>query len=131
MNKTLKVTVAGVVTSWTFVQNSPTTNEIEIGADVDTMAANIAQAFDGSASADTVTVPLGTKIEFGTITSSQIEILNSNVPQTLKTAIALLIVGSLAEKESKSGANHNRHSKKQKANGTLSHLTFVHFSTQP
>lgn len=102
-NKTITITIAGVSTTWTFKSATPSTNEILIGASVNDTATNIAAALGGTASTDTVTLPLGSSVALGTATTSQFIITNSNVPQELKACVAFIIGGGLSEQNKAGG----------------------------
>lgn len=98
IGKTLKVYVAGTLTTWTFVGVAPGTNEIRVDGTNEITAGYIVDALGGSSSGAIATLPLGTKVELGTSSNSELTITNATMPSTLKNAIAMIVGGGIAEK---------------------------------
>lgn len=103
VGKTITAYVAGTATTYTFVASGATTNQINANTDNDTTAANIATALSGSSSGAVVTLPLGTRIVLGTATSAMLTITAATIPEMLKSAVALVVGGGMAEREKKGG----------------------------
>lgn len=101
-DKTFNVKIAGSTTVWTMKASGATGNQINIGVDANATAAAIATALGGTAVGALVTLPLGSNVTLGTVTSAQFGVTNANVPASLKNAIALIAGGGIAEKD-KSG----------------------------
>lgn len=103
VGKTITAYVAGTATTYTFVASGATTNQIVAATNNDTTAANIATALSGSSSGAVVTLPLGTRIVLGTATSAMLTITAATIPEMLKSAVALVVGGGMAEREKKGG----------------------------
>lgn len=101
--KTITVTVNGTSTTYTFKASGATTYQINVGVTVALTADNIAAKFGTSAVGAAVTLPLGSRMALGTATTSQLTIVNPDLPMALKNVVALVAGGGIAER-SKSGA---------------------------
>lgn len=102
--ETFTVKLAGTETTYTFKASPTATTDIQIGADANATAANIAAKFTGgSSSADTATLPVGYLYSRTSLSASIITITESNVPEQLKMAVAYMVGGALSEKERRGG----------------------------
>ena len=98
VGKTIVVTVAGVATTYTFVASGATGNQINAATSDAVTATNIATKFGTSAVGDSVTLPVGSTIAYGTAIVAELTFVNSNVPSDLKMAIAYLVAGAITDK---------------------------------
>lgn len=103
VDKTLIVKILGEETTWTFKTSGATENQINIGVDANACATSIATALGGTVSGAEATLPLGSSVELGTATTSQVAITKATIPPVLKTVIALIVGGGIAEKNKKGG----------------------------
>jgi hypothetical protein len=97
---TLSITNAGVTTNYTFISaGTPTATQILIGASVNATATNIATKIGAIASDDEVTLPLGMTATLTQASETQsLTLVNANIPQDLKLAVAYLVAGSISDK---------------------------------
>lgn len=106
--RTFSVTVEGVTTTYTMktaLTAPAVATEIAIGADVAECALNIATKLGGVLVGAEVTLPLGMNATLLTLASSQLTVLNSNIPSNLKTLVALLAGGIIAEQMKMGGVS--------------------------
>jgi hypothetical protein len=102
VGKTLIVrTAGGVEETWTFSATAGT-GKIVAETSNSVTAGKIAIAVEGSANGAVVTLPLGAKATLGTITA-EATLVSSNIPSAIKTCIAFLVGGGLAQKEQSKG----------------------------
>lgn len=116
LNATLSVTILGVTTNYTFIEDGEEVEagatEIIIGEDEAATAANIATKLSLIASNTVVYLSLGMS---ATITQAlgegqeySLTIINSDVPQDLKMAVAYLVAGSISDKLNIEGVSEYR-----------------------
>ena len=103
VGKTTTVYVSGTATTWTFVASGASTNQINAETTNDVTATNIATKLGGTASGAVATLPLGTRSELKTATTSELTILAATIPNMLKSAVALIVGGGMAERQKKGG----------------------------
>ena len=102
VGKTVTVRNAkGVESTWTFSATAGAGKIIAITSN-EVTAGNIATAFEGSANGAVVTLPLGSKVIFGTVTT-ELTLVSANLPAAIKTCIAFIVGGGLAQKEKSKG----------------------------
>lgn len=97
------VLYAGIITEYEFVAGAPSGNQIQVGANVDDTAANIAAALGGSASTSTATLGLGYSIDDDSEILTKIVSVNATIPWDLKVACALMVQGSIASSQNVAG----------------------------
>lgn len=102
-DSTITAKIAGVSTVYTFKTSGATGNQINIGATVNDTATAIATALGGTASTDTVTLPLGSTVALGTAAASSLQITSATLPALFKIMVSLIAGGAMAEKDKASG----------------------------
>jgi len=125
VGKTIVITVAGVATTYTFVAADPEDGEIVAATSDAVTATNIATAFGTSAVDDTVTLPVGYTISYGTAIAAELTFVNSDVPSDLKMAIAYLVAGAITDKTQVEGIQSYKIGTKQVNLRDVSEKSFV------
>lgn len=101
--KTITVTIAGVTTTYTFKASGATENQINVGVNEAATASNIATVLGGAVNGAVVTLPLGSSVTLGSATTAQFTIVNASIPPSLKMAVALMVGGTMADKDKVKG----------------------------
>lgn len=113
-DKTIVIEEVGEQTTYTLKASGATGNQINIGADADETASNIATKLGGTSTDAEVTLPLGTLFigEDSTIPSGNYTHTPNNIPYNLKYALGLIISGMIADRQKAGGVIEYTVSKK-------------------
>lgn len=102
----LTVSDAGVSTIYTFIASGePTATQILLGATAALTATAIATKFGGVVDDDIVTFPFGVRVASSEVTPTKLEIVNANVPDELKLALAYMVAGAVSDKSQIEGVS--------------------------